>query len=498
MEESMKNVIIPFGILLSLFVINVIAQPDTLWTKTFGGDDIDSAYAMQQTKEGGYIITGFTLSYGPGYGDVYLIKTDSSGDSLWTKTFGGYDNDSGSSVRQTADGGYIITGWTWSFGSGGGDVYLIKTDSSGDALWTNTFGGDEEDYGSSVQQTADGGYIITGWTWSFGSGGGDVYLIKTGSSGSALWTNTFGGEDEEHAYSVQQTTDGGYIIAGSTKSFGEGFEDVYLIKTDSSGDTLWTNTFGGGGSDFGLSVQQTADGGYIIAGSTESFGMGGGDVYLIKTDSSGDSLWTNTFGGGNTDCGLSVQQTTDDGYIIAGWTKSFGEGFEDMYLIKTDSSGDTLWTNTFGGDDSESGASVQQTTGGGYIVAGYTESYGAGEQDVYLIKTGIETGIEKHDRRSKRNVPNYKMLLKQNLPNPFNPETTIPYSLDEESRISLRIYSISGKLVKTLEDQTKQPGDYSVTWRGKNESGQPVSSGIYVYRLEVGNSVETRRMLLLK
>ena len=207
--------------------------------------------------------------------------------SLW-RTYGGTDYDHGYSVQQTADGGYIIAGCTWSFGAGDNDVYLIKTNASGDNLWTRTYGGINDDEGWSVQQTSDSGYIVAGWTMSFGAGEADVYLIKANASGDTQWTRTYGGFSDDEGYSVQQTSDGGYVIAGETYSFGAGYRDVYLIKTSASGDTLWTRTYGGTNGDWGYSVQQTSDSGYIIAGSTTSFGAGGSDVYLIKTDANGN------------------------------------------------------------------------------------------------------------------------------------------------------------------------------------------------------------------
>ncbi|MCD4701636.1 MAG: hypothetical protein K8S24_07245, partial [Candidatus Aegiribacteria sp.] len=303
-----------FALLFCTRILNALS-PDIAWAKTFGGTEYDLAYSVQQTTDGGYIVAGYTESYGAGDYDVYLVKTDSSGDTLWTKTFGGYDYDPGFSVQQTTDGGYIVAGSTNSFGAGNSDVYLIKTNSSGDSIWTNTFGGTGYDRGYSVRQTTDGGYIVTGSTSSYGAGGADVYLIRTDSDGDTLWTKTFGGYEWEYGFSVQQTSDEGYIVTGFTDSYSPGWDDVYLIKTDSSGNTLWTKTFGGTNHDVGYSVQQTTDGGYIISGSTESYGAGGEDVYLIKTDSSGNTIWTQIFGGTQYDCGCSVQQTTDGGYI---------------------------------------------------------------------------------------------------------------------------------------------------------------------------------------
>ena len=357
------------------------------WEKTFGGLASDYGYSVEQTNDGGYIITGFTASFGNGDEDVYLIKTDANGIEQWNKTYGGTSIDFGNFVHQTIDGGYIIVGHSESYGNGR-EIYLIKTDANGIEQWNNTFGLTGYQMGLCVQQTSDGGFIISGTTaLPDVAGPSDALLIKTDGNGTVQWSNTFGGVENEGSYSVQQTTDGGYIITGFTYSFGNGGADVYLLKTDGNGIEQWNKTFGGVNNDFSFCIKQTDDGGYIITGATESFGNGLRDLYLIKTDGNGIEQWTQTFGGIDFEEGRSILQTSDGGYIILGTTESFGNGQKDVYLVKTDDNGIEQWNKTYGGTNNEWGFSVDQTNDGGYIITGSTYTFGNGDSDTYLIKT---------------------------------------------------------------------------------------------------------------
>ena len=356
--------------------------------KTFGGTDYDGAYAIQQTEDGGYIVAGYTWSFGAGGADVYVLKLDSAGNLEWQKTFGGSSDDFAYSIQQTADGGYIVAGYTLSFGAGVNDAYVLKLDSAGNLEWQKTFGGSSDDFAYSIQQTSDGGYIVAGNTWSFGAGGADAYVLKLDSAGNLEWQKTFGGSGHDYAYSIQQTTDDGYIVAGYTNSFGAGDDDAYVLKLDSAGTLQWQKVFGGSSDDFAYSIQQTSDGGYIVAGYTWSFGAGSRDVYVLKLDSAGNLEWQKTFGRSNYhgDVAYSIQQTTDDGYIVAGDTYSYGAGSRDAYILKLDSAGTLQWQKVFGGSSDDFAYSIQQTSDGGYIVAGYTWSFGAGSRDVYVLK----------------------------------------------------------------------------------------------------------------
>jgi hypothetical protein len=361
------------------------------FAKTYGGADWDEAFSVQQTSDGGYIVAGSTYSFGAGSRDIFLIKTDAIGNIIWAKTYGGTDFDRAYSVQQTSDGGYIVVGETYSFGAGDYDAFLVKTDANGNIQWAKTYGGTSGDLAFSVQQTSDGGYIVAGYTWSFGADVKDIFLIKTDASGNIIWAKIYGGIGYDEAYSVQQTSDGGYIVAGATLSFGAGYYDIFLIKTDASGNIIWAKTYGGTGRDGALSVQQTSDGGYIVAGWTDSFGADSFDVFLIKTDANGNIIWAKTYGGTGEDYAFSVQQTSDGGYIVAGYTTSFGAGWGDIFLIKTDANGNIQWAKTYGGISYDLASSVQQTSDGGYIVAGWTLSFGAG--DIFLIKTDANGNI---------------------------------------------------------------------------------------------------------
>jgi putative intracellular protease/amidase len=377
---------------------DAIAQDGAAWTRTFGGSNSEGGRAIAETSDGGFIIAGYTYSFGAGNADVYLIKTGSDGNVIWSKAFGGPGWEYGFSVSQTDDGGYIVTGYTSSDGAGSKDVYLIKTDSAGNEVWTKTYGGPGLDVGRSVLETSDGGYVVIGYTESFGAGESDAYLISTDSAGNEVWTKTFGGSGPEMGGSVDETSDGGYVIVGASGSYSDN-SDVYLVKTNPEGNEVWSTTVSHPSAhlnyDWGNSVRETNDGGYIIVGNSD-LERDLMDVYLIKTDSEGNAVWAQAFGERFYDYGSSVRETSEGGYIVSGATKSAVTGQNDVYVRKVDSEGREVWTRTFGSDNgSEWGSAVCETGDGDYVIVGHTDSYGAGSYDVWLIRVGreeIETG----------------------------------------------------------------------------------------------------------
>ena len=472
----MRKHYIILPIILTLFSLLFAGAPDTLWTRTYGGDSVDIGYYVQQTSDGGFIIAGESNSFGVGDKDVYLVRTDSNGDTLWTNTYSGVR---GNSVQQKSDGGFIIASST-SFGLSR-YCYLINTNPNGDTLWTKMYGGtafDIPEAALSVQQTGDGGFIFVG------THNNDAYLVLTDVNGDTLWTKSYGDSLSHAGHSIQHVNDSGFIICGSSL-YNRG--DVYLIRTDSNGDTLWTNTYGGSLQEAGYSVQQTNNGDFIITGWTVSYGAGEQDVYLIRTDSNGDTLWTKTYGGINYDQGYSVLQLSDGGFIIAGSTMSFGAGRSDVYIIRTDSIGDTLWTKTCGGMESENARSIQQTRDGGFIIAGVTSSFGAGGNDVYLIRLNKDTTSIQEEIPSNFLNPN-NFIISYNNGN-ISIRYTIPYS----SSVKLEAYDIKGKLVKVIIDKFMQKGSYSVNWDSKR-----FGSGVYFLKLIANGSAVTKKFTIIK
>jgi hypothetical protein len=367
-------------LLLSIFFLHVAgycsAQP--VFQKIFGATS-NTAWHVEQTTDGGYVLSG---------GSLFFIKTNAQGDILWTKKSDGGPEDI-YCVKQTEDGGFIASGTAYNVGAGNADAFLMKADGAGNPVWSKTYGGIYNDDAFTVQQTFDGGYILLGSSASFGTGNTDfdVYMIKTNSNGDTLWTRLFGDTLRDDGLGIQQTADSGYIITGGSESFGAGQNDVYLIKTDVNGNLEWSKTYGGTEADIAWSVRQTADGGYITCGTTHSCVENNyGDLFLLRTDANGDTLWTRAFGGlSGTEQGYSVQQTSDGGFIAIGETYSLGAGHSDCYLVKTDSIGNLQWSKAFGGTEFEHAYSVKQAYDGGYIIAATSNDLGTG--GFYFIKT---------------------------------------------------------------------------------------------------------------
>ena len=386
----LKIVLILGLTMLMLGILGASAQPEEVWNMTYGGQGNDVGSSVIESKDGRYIIAGWTNSYGAGKLDAWLIKTDTTGNEIWNRTYGGSGDDNIFSVQETMDGGYILIGSTESYGSDDRDLWLIKTDPEGYKLWDKTFGGRDFDSGSSVRNTKDGGYIIAGATKSYGAGGSDVWLVKVNQSGKEQWNKTFGGPGDDLANSILLTKDNEYILRGSTESYGSGDRDLWLIKTDSRGNNIWDKTFGGPNEDTGLSIIELSDGDYIIAGGANASYNGDAqrsksDAWLIRAESDGTIKWGKNFSFGNLSYSIvtAVQETADGGYILSGY--SFGSDFQGAWAIKTNQEGDKQWIKTFGRRGNKELRSIENVGEDKYLLTGSFGTYEA-NLDVWMIK----------------------------------------------------------------------------------------------------------------
>ncbi len=377
--------------LVPLTVEAASTLPGVEWSKNYGGSEYDVALQAQQTSDGGYALIGVTYSYGDAsQGDGWLVKTLANGTIQWSKSYGvAASSDSFQAGEQTSDGGYILAGITTSSRPAHDfDAWLVKTDAVGNSVWSRSIGGSAHDYAYSVEQASDGGYIVARRTYDDVKGDFIAWLDKTDPSGNVVWSRQYATasnwQGDAWIKSVQQTGDGGYVFAGWTSINSAGQSDFWLVKTNSSGYVLWDRKYGGSNMDEAASVQLTSDGGYVIAGYTQSYGAGQGDAWLIKVNSAGQLDWSQTYGGAKSDSAMSVQQTLDGGYVFSGDSASFGVG---AWLVKTTSNGTMEWNKNYGDPYGFlRGYSVQQTIDGGYIVGGDCSSAIAGSVNGFLLK----------------------------------------------------------------------------------------------------------------
>lgn len=374
----------------SFIVGNAFAQSSSTFMRTFKASGMNGGLSLAETSDGGFVGTGQHGTSGAGSCDIYVYKVDACGEPEWFKLFGGSGEDGGYSVQQTSDGGYIVAGLAH-LGAGGYDMILLKLNALGIMQWSKVFGAGSTDFGLCAKETADGGFILSGFITGLGFGGTDVALIKTDALGNVQWKKVFGGTGNEWGNYVEQNTNGDFIIIGYTTSFGAGGTDIYLIKTDSAGNLLWSKTYGGAAeeanSEWGISGKITTDGGIMLCANTNTWGAGSHDLLMLKTDSIGNLLWAKTYGGPGNDQPRFAEQTSDGGFILCGFTTSYGAGDLDAYLLKTDSIGDLLWSRAYGGTGSDRGSMVREANQGGFAISTVTSSFGADYFDALFMKT---------------------------------------------------------------------------------------------------------------
>jgi hypothetical protein len=374
----------------SLLLFNSVTAQVT-FQKLYGGSGLDSFFKLAKTSDGGYVCAGLTESFGNLPRDIYLFKTDANGVHQWSVAYSGIGYDYATNIIKTSDNGFLIAGGTTSFGSGSDDALLLKTDATGAIVWSKVYGGPQQDYFMGVAQTNDSGYIAVGTTLSFGAGSNDIFIVRTNSTGDTLWTRTIGGAGYDELTCVTQTTDNGFALCGRSSSFTAANTDALLLKLNQNGDTAWTVQYGNFGAEEAFSVKQTYDGGYIVFGNATSFGNDY-ELYLNRFDGTGNLLWGKLYGGAKSDALYDGIITSDSGFAMCGFTESFGEGHtrgtdsSNYFLIRTNMNGDTLWTHTYGGDKVDESFGLLQADDGGFVVLGFSGSFGD-SVEAYLVKT---------------------------------------------------------------------------------------------------------------
>ena len=474
----------------SFLTTSILAQPSIEWQKALGGSEIEEIFSTQQTSDGGYIAAGFTYSNDGdvtgfhGGIDAWVVKFSSTGSVEWKKTYGGTNVDWAYAIRQTIDGGYILAGYTASNNGdvtgnhGGKDAWVVKLTSLGAIQWQKTLGGSGWDEAWAIQQTTDSGYIMVGRSASQNGnvtgnhGGLDYWVVKLSNIGVIEWQKSLGGTGEDNAYSVKQTNDGGYIVAGESLSHNgdvtgnHGDADYWILKLSTTGSLEWQKSFGGSSIDRANDVIQTNDGGYIVVGQVFSNNgdvaqhYGGNDIWVVKTTSTGEIEWQKTLGGSDQDWGQSIQKTSDGGYVIAGSTWSHDgdvlntNSIADIWVVKLNVDGVIKWQKTLGGSLGEDGYSIYQTTDNGYIVAGSAFSNDGdvtghhAKSDFWIVKLSpASVGTEE--------IPDGINAPLEIYPNPAHNSISLKTSTEEPS-LSVSIIDILGR---EISRQTIQNGE---------------------------------------
>ncbi|MFA5033748.1 MAG: FlgD immunoglobulin-like domain containing protein [bacterium] len=466
--------------LLLLFSVNSFAD----WTKWIGRQESQYAGDVKQCPDGGFIVAG-KLDKDPGslkeY-DFYLVKTDSAGDTLWTKNYGSDDkSEMANSIQICDDSGFIVVG-TRDRGMYG-DIFALRTKANGDTVWTKIYNLMDKNYGNYVCKCSSGGFLIAGKVTS------NTYacLIRIDEDGDTLWTRKYGPGNDEWASCVQECNDGNFIVSGYSFVGASAGGSVLLMKVDTLGDTLWTRTYGTTELDMGYSVQECADNGFIIVAETYPSGSDKNNVYIIRTNSTGDSLWTRIYGGAQNDLCTSVLECSEGGFLVSGESYSFGSN-ADIYILKLNANGDTTWTKTYDGMGYNDNGGYLAKCASGYIIAGTATSY----MYPYILLIRLSSiGVEEKGITKQTTTLNAS-------PNPFNSFANIRYTLANTGHATLKVFDISGKPVRTLINKVQSSGAYNVQWDGKSVTGKQLPNGYYFYQLKTATETRTQKTLLVR
>ncbi len=482
---------------------------DTAFIYTYGGIQNDVCNQIKPTNDGGYIMIGTSNSFGCGNTDFYAIKVDSVGRHEWSKTYGGLENEEGFSVTQTFDKGYAFVGFTDSYGAGGYDVYLVKTDSQGNFQWQRTYGGSDWDFGYSIQQLPDSGFVICGLTYSYGLGNGNVYVIRTNKNGDTLWTRAIG---DSGYYSVGNSIcvqeDSLYGIVGNKTLLNSEDTSVYFILMNDKGGVEKHITYGGVHNYFGNSISEAIDHGFIIYGSTDSIKPGKLDEMMIRTDSTGNIMWLQDYASPGIGIGRDAVQTSDNTYISVGTNNSYGLGGYKMHMQHLDKYGYWIAGPSFGGTGNEEGNSIALAKNGNVLFAGATSSLGytTGLNDVYIVRLKNDSIVQNYTLSLYQYKDTTPCTLGVPLQEPMivavkvfpNPVTSLSTILVQagigQEYYSYNLYDMSGKcILQKMPLQSVAHGQY-IAHIGKGS----LATGVYFFVIinQIGLSVATGKIII--
>lgn len=467
-----------FSLLIVLtFLIYASSFAQNTPGKTFGGFENDIGLAVCQVSDGGFLLAGTTRSYGAGSSDIYLIRLDKEGSTLWTKTYGWPHKDVIRSVISVSDG-FVITGDVWDYGYARLDIYLMKIDTYGNLLWDQIFGTNSRELGFKVIPSNDGGYLILGYTRGIDPVG-DLWLIKTDVNGVQIWSKNYGSQFDDYGFDLIQNNTGEIYMIGSKGGFFDDIHanfrnndsDIYLIKADNNGNEIWQKTFGGDQHDFGQSITISEESGFYLFGSSQSNGVGSFDMTLIKTDVDLNEVWSKSYGGLEYDYGISMDKNGQDDLFLFGSTKSFGiNESSDFYLVKTDKHGEEIWSLTIGGKYAEFGQQVISTSDNGCAVIGQSNSFGEGEFDFLFTKVNKDGLIEYFINGVDTTFEGEALVY----PNPLRGSGRVKFDINyQHENYRMEIVSLTGIVNRTV---TIYAPDY-------NFYTSQLEPGLYIYRI---------------
>ncbi len=427
-----------------IFLLPWIVSAQTTFQKVYPTNIEQSSKEVLQTSDGGYLIAGEIRTIYAGDSDMYIVKTNGVGDILWTKQYGGVKPEYPNSMVATDDGGFLICGYTASYGAGSNDAWIVKLNSSGDMVWNKTYGGPGNDEGKEIIRASDGNYVFVGRSNYSGGANYDGFLKKIDPAGNEIWTKYYGGSAYETLRSLKQCSDGGFIAIGQTFTYGNGSPgDIYLVRTTPGGDMTWYKTYGGAMEDDGNFVLANNDGSFTFTSETTSFGAGDFDVQATKVDASGNIIWNKYYGGDKKDVSKTIRPTTDGGYIIGAISRSFGWINPDMWLVKINANGDQIWDKHFGSWYHDHCYSALPTTDGGYALVGHQVDAG-GLYHIFFVKTDANGVVGINELNGE------KATAFNIFPNPSNGL----FSLSAPSRIqSVTISDALGNVIKEIKGE---------------------------------------------